>query len=391
MHLVTLLSKLLIKDHTSFTDPEVRRSYGVLCGGVGIFLNILLFIGKFIAGSLAASVSVTADAFNNLSDAGSSVVTLIGFRLAGIKPDPEHPYGHGRIEYISGLIVAMVILLMGFELMLSSIKRIITPEATEFSVIGLVILIASIVVKAYMFFYNRSIAKKIDSVAMKATSIDSLTDCIATLAALLSMILCKLFDWKIDGWCGAFVSLFVLYSGFNAAKDTISPLLGQPPSKELVEDIEATVTAHEGILGIHDLMVHDYGPGRMMMSLHAEVSSKGDVLELHDMIDNIERGLKEKFNCEAVVHMDPVQDDDELTNDLKLRVKDVLSAVDPELKMHDFRIVDGPTHTNLIFDIVAPFKYKLSDQEIIDKVSEGIKAECGKTYFAVINVDKAYS
>lgn len=389
--MITLLSKLFIKERLNYGDPGVRRAYGVLCGGAGIFLNVLLFIGKFIAGTLAASVSVTADAFNNLSDAGSSVVTLIGFRLAGIKPDPEHPYGHGRIEYVSGLIVAMVILLMGFELLLSSIKRIIAPETTEFTVIGLVILIASILVKGYMFFYNRAIAQKIGSVAMKATASDSLTDCIATLAALLSMILGRLFDWKIDGWCGAFVSLFVLYSGFSAAKETISPLLGQPPSEELVKEIEQTVTAHEGILGIHDLMVHDYGPGRMMMSLHAEVPAKGDVLELHDMIDNIERELKSKFNCVAVVHMDPIQNDDEETIEMKEIARSVLASIDPELNMHDFRIVKGPTHTNVIFDIVVPFRYKLTDQQIVDAVNEGLNSRCGNTCFAVINIDKAYS
>lgn len=389
--MITLLSKIFIKNRKAYHDPAVRRSYGVLCGGFGIFLNILLFAAKFIAGTIASSVSVVADAFNNLSDAGSSIVSLIGFKLSGQKPDPEHPYGHGRLEYISGLIIAMIIILMGFELMLSSVKKIITPEAVEFSWLSIGILIASILVKAYMFFYNRSIAKKIDSVTMKATAQDSLTDCIATFAALAAIIAGRIWNVKIDGWCGALVSLFVLYSGFSAAKDTISPLLGQPPEKELVDDIESTVMAHDQILGIHDLLVHDYGPGRMMMSLHAEVPSDGSVLELHDLIDNIERELKEKFHCEAVVHMDPIETHDQKTAELKEKTEKILKEIDPEIKMHDFRIVTGPTHTNVIFDAVVPFNYKLSDSDLKRRISDSIKENCGENFFAVVNIDKAYA
>ena len=388
--MITLLSRLFIKNREEYQDPAVRRSYGVLCGGVGIFLNILLFIGKLIAGMLASSVSVTADAFNNLSDAGSSVVTLIGFKLAGAKPDPEHPYGHGRIEYISGLIVAMVIILMGAELMISSVERIIKPEPSEFSWLGVGILVASILVKAYMFFYNRRTAAKIDSVAMKATAVDSLTDCIATGVALLTLFLSKFFGLNVDGWGGAIVSLFVLYSGFSAAKETISPLLGQPPSRELVDEIEAVVTAHEGVLGIHDLMVHDYGPGRMMMSLHAEVPAEGDVLELHDMIDNIERELKERFDCVAVVHMDPVKNEDETVIRLKSAANDIIHSISPELKLHDFRVVSGPTHTNLIFDVVVPFKFPKTFEQITAEVNESLsKIDSGK-YFAVIDFDRDF-
>ncbi|MCR5808361.1 MAG: cation diffusion facilitator family transporter [Clostridiales bacterium] len=388
--MITLLSRLFIKDGRNYADPAVRRSYGVLCGGVGIFLNILLFIGKFIAGALSASVAVTADAFNNLSDAGSSVVSLIGFKLSGQKPDPEHPYGHGRLEYISGLIVSMVIVVMGLELLLSSIKKIVHPEATAFSWLSLGILIASILVKGYMFLYNSRTAKKIDSVAMKATATDSLTDCIATLVALIAMVVCKLWGWKIDGWAGALVSLFVLYSGLTAAKDTISPLLGQPPSKELVEGIEETVLAHEEILGIHDLVVHDYGPGRMMMSLHAEVPAEGSMLDLHDLIDNIERELKEKFSCEAVVHMDPVQNHDEHTIELKSSVTEIVSGISSDLKMHDFRIVKGPTHTNIVFDVVVPFKFALTDTQLIDRIGSAIREKHGDNYYTVINIDRSY-
>ena len=388
--MISLLSKLFIKNNREYSDPSVRRSYGVLCGGVGIFLNIVLFAAKLIAGTIASSVSVIADAFNNLSDAGSSIVSMIGFKLSGQKPDPEHPYGHGRIEYVSGLIVSMIIILMGFELMISSVKKIISPETVEFSWLSVGILIASILVKGYMFFYNRRTAKKIDSVSMMATAKDSLTDCIATFAALAAIIAGRLWDLRIDGWCGAVVSLFVLYSGFSAARETISPLLGQPPKKELVDEIEKTVTAHEEILGIHDLMVHDYGPGRMIMSLHAEVPSDGSVLELHDIIDNIERELKEKFDCEAIVHMDPIETHDQKPDELKRTVGEILSGIDPKIKMHDFRIVTGPTHTNVIFDVVVPFKYRLSDSELKKELSEGIRERCGENCYAVVNIDKAY-
>lgn len=388
--MLTLLSKLFIKDHKHYSDPTVRRKYGVLCGGMGIFFNIVLFIGKLIAGTLSASVAVTADAFNNLSDAGSSIVTMIGFKLSGQKPDPEHPYGHGRIEYVSGLIVSMVIVVMGIELMISSIKKIITPEAAEFSLVSLFILIASILVKAYMFFYNRTTAKKINSVAMKATALDSLTDCIATLAAMFAMVSGKLFGLNIDGWAGAAVSLFVIYSGLSSAKETIGTLLGQPPEKEFVEEIERTVMSHEGVLGIHDIIVHDYGPGRKMMSLHAEVSADGNILEIHDMIDNIEVELKEKFDCEAVVHMDPIMVNDEETNRMKQKVKEIIDGIDPELRMHDFRIVSGRTHTNVIFDVVVPYKFRLSDDELKDTVGKKLNEDSEKQYNAVINIDRSY-
>ena len=388
--MITLLSSLFIRNSKDYADPEVRRKYGVLCGGLGIFFNILLFAGKYFAGVLAASVAITADAFNNLSDAGSSIVSLIGFKLSGQKPDPQHPYGHGRLEYISGLIVSMVIILMGFELFKSSVEKIIHPEATSFSWLSIGILIASIAVKAYMFLYNSRTAKKISSVAMKATALDSLTDCIATFAALLAMFAGKLFGFNLDGWCGAAVSMFVIYSGLSSAKDTISPLLGQPPEKELVDNIEKTVMAHEGILGIHDLVVHDYGPGRMMMSLHAEVSAKGDILEIHDMIDNIEKELNNKFKCEAVVHMDPIMNDDTETNELKGRVKDILTSIGPELKMHDFRIVSGSTHTNVLFDIVVPFKFRLTDNELRAVISDKLNKGSEKQYYPVINIDRDY-
>lgn len=389
--MVTLLSKLFIKRRGDVKEPSVRRAYGVLCGLLGVFFNVLLFTGKFIAGTLAKSVSITADAFNNLSDAGSSIVTLLGFKIAGQKPDPTHPFGHGRMEYISGLVVAMIIVVMGFELLVSSVKKIITPVPIEFSWLSAAILVASILIKAYMAFYNRNTGRRIDSVAMKAISLDSLTDCIATFTVLGSLLMSRFFNVNIDGWCGAAVSLFILYSGLSAAKDTINPLLGNPPEKEFVSEITSTVLAHPEVIGVHDLIVHDYGPGRMMLSLHAEVSADGEILVLHDVIDNIERELRSKFGCDAVIHMDPVVRDNALSDSLKQRVIALVRDIDPCISIHDFRVVAGPTHTNLIFDVVLPYKFRLSDAEVCKLLHVEIEAMDGGKYFAVITIDKAYA
>lgn len=290
-----------------------RKAYGILCGAVGIAFNILLFLGKFFAGTLSGSIAITADAFNNLSDAGSSFVTLLGFQLAGQKADSSHPFGHGRIEYLSGLGVAMLILLMGVELAKSSLKKILHPQPVDSSLLVIVILCVSIGVKLYMFLYNRRLGKKLNSAAMQATALDSLSDSVATSAVLLATLAGHFTDLMIDGWCGILVAAFILWSGFSAAKETIDPLLGTPPTHEFVEKIRDLVMAHQGILGLHDLIVHDYGPGRVMISLHAEVSASENVLELHDEIDNVEKELRERLGCEAVIHMDPIITDDGIT------------------------------------------------------------------------------
>ena len=290
--MITFLSKFFIKEKED--KGKIRQEYGILCGMVGIFLNILLFCGKFFAGTISHSIAVTADAFNNLSDAGSSAVTLIGFKLAGAKPDSEHPFGHGRIEYVSGLIVAAAILLMAYELIRDSIIKIIHPEETEFSVMVVVILIISILVKLYMYLYNSGVAKKIDSAAMKATATDSLSDTCATAVVLVAALIGHFTGIYVDGYCGALVGVFIMFAGIGAAKDTLNPLLGQPPEEEFVQKIDQIVMAHEEICGIHDLIVHDYGPGRQMVSLHAEVPAEGNILEIHDIIDNVENELKEK-------------------------------------------------------------------------------------------------
>lgn len=388
--MVQLLARYFIKNYEQTESPSVRQSYGVLCGSVGIGFNIFLFIGKFLAGLISNSIAITADAFNNLSDAGSSLITLIGFKMAGQKPDTEHPFGHGRIEYLTGLLVSLLILLMGVELIKSSVSKILHPEATECTPVVAGILIVSILVKLYMYLYNRSTGRKIDSAAMMATAADSLSDMLSTSVVLIATLIGKFTGLQIDGWCGLLVGIFILYAGFSAAKDTISPLLGQPPQKEFVEKIESIVQSYPQVLGIHDLIVHDYGPGRVMISLHAEVPASGDMLHLHDTIDNIERQLHRELHCDAVIHMDPVMNDDEETQELKKQVTCCLHELDKSLNLHDFRIVKGPTHTNIIFDILVPFKFQLSDAEISRFMEEKIHS-ISASYYAVINIDKDYT
>lgn len=387
--MVTLLSKIFIKNREDIKNPQVRLAYGMLCGAVGIFLNLCLFTGKFIAGTISHSIAITADAFNNLSDAGSSIITLIGFRMAGQKPDSDHPFGHGRIEYVSGLLVSVIILLMGLELLKSSVSKIIHPENLSFSPVILIILLASILTKCYMYLYNNRLGKKLESAAMCATATDSLSDTLATTVVLIATLVAHFTDLAIDGWCGILVGLFICYAGFNTAKDTISPLLGQAPEKEFVQQVNDIVMAHEGIIGIHDLIVHNYGPGRVLISLHAEVPADGDILVLHDLIDTIEHELRDTLNCHAVIHMDPVQMGDEETARLKTLVSGYLAEIDTSLTMHDFRIVTGPTHTNLIFDVVTPYQFPMSDNELIAKITERIQRD-NPNYFAVIEVDKTY-
>ena len=385
--MVTLLANIFIKNQSDTKNPAVRQAYGILCGAVGIFLNLCLFVGKFITGAVSNSIAITADAFNNLSDAGSSIITLIGFKMAGQKPDPHHPFGHGRIEYISGLLVSVIILLMGVELLKSSVSKILHPEMPDFSPAVIVVLLASILVKSYMFLYHRKLGRKLDSAAMAATATDSLSDTIATSAVLAATLIGHYANLAIDGWCGMLVGLFICYAGYSAARDTISPLLGQAPEPEFVRQINDIVMAHEEILGIHDLIVHNYGPGRVLISLHAEVPADGNFLALHDKIDIIEHELRDVLNCHAVIHMDPVCAGDEETNRLKALVKGYLKEISETLTMHDFRIVAGPTHTNLIFDVVTPYDFSLSDDELVKLIQEKIRKD-NPNYFAVIEVDK---
>ena len=390
--MITLLSKLFIKNRTDYEAPAVRSAYGVLTGAVGILLNLLLFAGKLIAGGIARSVAVTADAFNNLSDAGSSIISMIGFKLAAQKPDTEHPFGHGRFEYIAGLLVSAAIILMGFELLKSSIEKIIHPEPIEFSVLAVIILVVSIAVKLYMFFYNRRIGKKINSPALAATAGDSHSDSIATSVVLISTVVAKLTGATIDGWCGALVSLFVLYSGLKSIRETVAPLLGKTPEPEFVQKIEDIVTSYDRIAGIHDLVIHDYGPGRQMISLHAEVpmTAEDDVFDVHDIIDNAERRLREELGCDATIHLDPVAAGDEQTERLKLEMTEALHAIDPALMLHDFRIVPGPTHTNMIFDVVVPFDFRLTPEQVKAELAAAAEKLEGGKYYTVVTVDRPF-
>lgn len=386
--MISLLSKIFIKEEGEMTK-QIRKAYGSLCSIVGICLNVFLFGIKYFAGTMSGSIAITADAFNNLSDAGSSFITLIGFWYAGKKPDLEHPFGHGRFEYISGLVVSMAILLMGAELAKSSVEKIIHPQEIDTSNLAMAILVISIAIKIYMAYYNKKIGKRIGSAAMEATSLDSLSDTVATTVVLFSMVIMRFTGVNIDGICGVLVAIFILYAGYSAAKETMSPLLGKVPESEFVEQIEQIVMAHEGILGTHDLIVHDYGPGRLMISLHAEVPGDGDIFLLHDKIDLIERELKEKLGCEAVIHMDPIEMDNELAKDVRRRLSEQLKMIEETITIHDFRMVSGPTHTNLIFDVVVPYNIKLTDEEVTEQVQLQVE-KLDSSYIAVINIDKAY-
>ena len=363
--MITLLARLFIKDRDKVADAAVRRAYGMLCSLTGIGLNVLLFLGKYLAGRLSGSIAMTADAFNNLSDAGSSVITLLGFRMAAKKPDPGHPFGHGRIEYLSGVAVSIIIIVVGAQLGLESIDKIMNPQPVDAGLLPMLVLVASICVKGYMFAYNRGIGRKINSPGMAATAMDSLSDSIATSVVLISMLLSRFAGVNADGWGGIAVACFIIFSGFKAAKETLSPLLGNPPDPQLVHDITNIVLSHSEVMNVHDLIVHDYGPGRLMVSLHAEVPGNGNIYALHDTIDTIEYELSSKLGCDAVIHMDPVSPDGTKTAHMRDELAEAAKSIDPRLSIHDFRIVDGPTHTNVIFDAVLPNDSKLTEEEAV--------------------------
>ena len=372
------------------SDPAVRQAYGLLSGGVGIVLNLLLSAGKFVAGVLTGSIAVTADAFNNLSDAGSSVVTLVGFRMAAKRADDDHPFGHGRIEYLSGLAVAVAILVVGLELAKSSLEKVLHPVEVAFSWLSVGILCASILVNLWMFFFNRNLSRRIGSAAMMATATDSLSDAAATSAVLLGTLVGHFADLYIDGWVGVLVAVFILRAGWGAAKDTLDPLLGQSPDPELVRGIQETVLGRPEIVGMHDLVVHDYGPGRCMASLHAEVPMDADILVIHDVIDNLERELRRKLGVEVVIHMDPIAVGDPRTDALKAQVTELVRRIDPDMTIHDFRMTAGPEHTNLIFDVAVPYHCRLEDEQVQEAIGAAVKALPGN-YYTVVSVDHVYA
>ncbi len=383
-----LLISLFVKNSDNVTDAKVRSAYGTLGGMVGIICNLLLFAGKFFAGIITGAISITADAFNNLSDAASSIITLIGFYIAGKPADEDHPFGHGRMEYVSGLIVSLAILLMGFELLKSSIEKIIHPENITFQIISVVILIVSILVKFWMAVFNKKIGNRIQSEAMNATATDSLNDCISTAAVLGGMLIFYFLGYNLDGIIGVLVACFVLWGGYGAIKDTLNPLLGELPDPQLVDNIEDMVMRHDMVIGVHDMIVHDYGPGRRIVSLHAEVPYTVDIMEAHDMIDHIEMRLMQEYQCEATIHMDPVVTDDEETTKTKEMIQALIDQYDKTLSIHDFRMVTGKTHTNVIFDLVVPYGKKYDVKKILKDIRKKISSEMPGQYFAVIRVDR---
>lgn len=387
----TLLTKIFIKNRDDVTNPKVREAYGTLSGAYGIFLNIVLFAIKLFAGLISKSLAIMADAMNNLSDAGASIITVLGFKLSGKKPNKDHPFGHGRIEYITGLVVSFLILLMGFELLKSSIGSIMHPEKVTGSYLSIAILAISILVKAYMYFFNHAVSKKINSASMEATAKDSLSDTISTIVVLASTIIYMLdiTDWPVDGIAGLFVAAFILKNGAESVMDTIHPLLGQAPEKEFVDEIEKVVMKHDIVEGTHDLIVHDYGPGRVMITLHAEVNGEKNIFDIHDEIDNIEEELGETFNCTATIHMDPIDISSPEVKKLNEFVKKSAKAIYADLTTHDLRIVPGPTHTNIVFDLVKPHECPMSDSEVSDMMNKKISAFNSK-YICVIKVEPPY-
>lgn len=387
--MLKLLIRFFIKNPDDYENAEVRTKYGIVTGAFGIFLNLLLFALKFIFGTVSKSVAMVADAFNNLSDGASSLVSIFGFKLSLKKPDKDHPFGHGRFEYISGLVISFFILLMGVELLRSSFESIFSPEKTESSAISVLVMCFAVLVKFYMYFYNHRIGKKIGSVSMEATAKDSLGDTVSTFVVLASVLIQKRTNLPVDAIAGMIVGGFILKTGFDAAKETIAPLLGEAPSKEFIKAVEEELLRHKPIKAMHDIVVHDYGPGRKMISLHAEVPGDRDIFELHDVIDNAENDISKKFGCSVVIHMDPVQSCNPLLDDLKKHLKIILFVVNPDLTAHDIRIVPGQTHSNLIFDVVKPFSCKMTDGELKEKIASAVKIKYPDVN-CVITVDVPY-
>ncbi len=381
------LVKLFIKDSDDTDNPVVRYRYGTFSGIIGIFLNICLFTGKFIAGLITSSIAITADAFNNLSDAGSSIITLVGFKMASKPADNEHPFGHGRFEYISGFIISMIIVLMGFEIGKSSVGKIIHPVGVTFSTISIVVLVISVIVKLWMCFFNRKLGKLINSQTMIATSMDSMSDVLATTAVIAGVLISKFFKLNIDGYLGIAVALFILYTGLSAAKGMLDQLLGEAPDKQFIKDIKEFVMSYKEIVGVHDVIIHSYGPSRRIISLHAEVPCEMDIMAIHDVIDVIEAEINKKFCCSSVIHMDPIAINDEFTLKTAYQIIRILADIDADISMHDFRMVKGNTHTNLIFDIVVPFKFRISDDDLKEMICLKVK-DFDEKYNAVINIDK---
>lgn len=386
----TNLIQMLIPDSENIHNPKVRAAYGTLGSVAGIITNVLLAILKYAAGMLSGSISVTADAINNLSDAGASIISFVGVKLSAKPADKGHPYGHGRVEYISALGVAFLVLLMGIELFKSSVDKVINPVPVKFSIVSLCILVFSILAKLWLGFFNKKLGKKINSAPMMAVMKDCFSDCLATGVAAIAIIVSAFSDINVDGYLGIIVAGFIFMAGFNILKDTMADLLGKPAEKEFVEEITNKILSYDKIVGVHDLIIHDYGPGRKFASAHAEVPSNEYIMEIHDVIDIIERDIFNEFGMIISIHMDPIVVDDEKINALRKMTSDLVTEMSEEMSIHDFRVVDGPTHTNLIFDLIIPHKYKLSNEEVCKEIEENL-SKIDERYFAVITVEHSFN
>lgn len=384
-----LLIKLFIKENKKQDDPKVRGEYATLASGTGITVNIFLSIVKLIVGLIANSISIVSDALNNITDIGSSLVTMIGFKLSQKSSDKDHPWGHGRMEYITGFIVDMLIILVGFELFKSSIDKIIHPELPNINTITIILLVVAIFAKLWLFLFYKKIAKIIDSAALKGAAYDSISDTISTTAVLASAIVARFAGVSIDGFVSLLVSIFILITGFKATKEMIDMLIGTAPDKEFVKDIYKFVERYKEIVGIHDIMIHDYGPGRKIVSFHAEVPADGNICEVHDIIDGIEQDMFKKFGCITTIHMDPIVVDDEEINNMKKTVERVVKGINENFSIHDFRMTNGGKRVNVIFDLVVPFDEKVDFKELEKEVKTKIHNLDNK-YYAVINIENSY-
>ena len=370
-------------------SEKVRGQYGKAASIVGVLANVLLFIGKLVVGTISGSVAITADAVNNLSDASSNIVSLLGFKLADKPADEDHPYGHGRYEYLSGLMVAVMILVIGVELMKGSVEKILHPTVVALSWPTVIVLLGSIGVKLWMSVFNRSIGRKIDSKTLIATADDSRNDVISTSAVLLSTVIGHLTGFMLDGWMGAIVALFILVSGFALVKDTIDPMLGTAPTKEQVEAIRQKLESYPGVLGTHDLMIHDYGPGRQFASVHLEMDAKADPMDSHDLIDNIERDFMREQGLHLVIHYDPVTTDDPRMSEMREKIMEIVHGMHDEMTIHDLRIVPGHSHTNLVFDCVVPYDCRMTHKEIRERICQEMRSEYSN-YYCVITLENSF-
>ncbi|MFI3141164.1 MAG: cation diffusion facilitator family transporter [Clostridia bacterium] len=384
-----LMLKLFVKDHENTKSTIVREKYGLLSSVVGINLNILLFAVKFFIGTITNSIAITADAINNLADSGSNIVTLVSFKMSNRKPDKEHPFGHGRFEYIAALIVGFLVVIMGLEIIKTSIDKIMNPSEVSFSMPAVIVLCISILVKIWLAIFNRKLSKKIDSPALLAVSTDSMSDTVSTAATVACLVVSKFTNIALDGYVGIIVAGFILFAAYCILRETIGVILGKPPSKELVDDLIEYILSHDHVSGTHDLVIHSYGAANIFASIHVEIPADKDVLKMHDTIDLIEKDVLEKFGIQIVIHLDPLAVDDKQVNAMRAVVKAIVKTIDKDLKIHDFRLVSGSSHSNLIFDLVIPFDYKYSEKQLKEMIDEKVQS-IDENYFAVVTVEHSF-